>query len=371
MMCFDSPFNKQLRTNYVPSGIDVSHVQQLLLEPEAELSRLNKKLSQLKMHLDNMKMERDELKDGIDEHYRLLAPFRCLPDDMLREIFLWCLPDDHEATMSDKEPPLVLGRVCQRWRFVVYNTPRLWASLHVALPFAPRAHFAKTSHEILEKATVEFEVRVQLHQHAISAWLYRSGNCLLSISIHPYNMGIKHSLPSAKVQSYLDLIFAFAHRLGSLDITVPRDDLSRLLASIPFFTFPVLRVLRMNFSLRTTHGPQWMNSGLLNVKHLSVLELERFPYPISVTPSPRNSIAYRLLVLKRMKAAETVKSDVAPLTSVTFASLKEKEMDIRPFLQQYIEDGIIVSIKSSIKFLHQLSRFGMSQNGDNVILVIT
>ncbi|KAF8953633.1 hypothetical protein BDZ97DRAFT_1984661 [Flammula alnicola] len=44
-------------------------------------------------------------------------------------------------------------------------------------------------------------------------------------------------------------------------------------------------------------------------------------------------------IQQRMKAAETVKSEVVPLTSVTFASLNEMEMDICPFLQQYIEDG--------------------------------
>ncbi|KAF8953636.1 hypothetical protein BDZ97DRAFT_591446 [Flammula alnicola] len=239
----NSPFNKHLQTNYVPSCIDVSHVQQVLLEPQAELSKLNDHLSHLKRQLDGMKKERDELKDGIDEHHHLLAPFRRLPDDMLREIFLWCLPDDHEAIMSIKEPPLILGRVCQRWNFVVYRTPRLWASLHVALPFAPSLRHASPSEtplEILEKATLEFEARVQLHQHAISEWLCRSGSCPLSISIHP-NIGRRHSRPSAKVQSYLNLVFAFAHRLCSLDITVPRDDLSRLLASISFSTFPIPR----------------------------------------------------------------------------------------------------------------------------------
>ncbi|KAF8959257.1 hypothetical protein BDZ97DRAFT_2078204 [Flammula alnicola] len=289
-MLSDSPFNEHLQTNYVPSCIDIRHVRRLLLEPEAELSSLNSQLSHLKRQLDNSKTERDDLEEGIEEHYRLLAPFRCLPDDMLREIFLWCLPDHHEAMMSVEEPPLVLGRVCKRWKVIVYRTPRLWASLHISLPFAPSFERALSSPptplEIIEKATFQFEVQVQLHQRAISEWLYRSGSCRLSISIHPYihqrRRRRTRPLTHAKVESYINLVFAFSHRLRNLDITVPNGELSGLIASIPVSSFPVLRVLRIMFPLLTTHD-QWMNSGLFNAKHLSALKLDNFPHHISVT----------------------------------------------------------------------------------------
>ncbi|KAF9477130.1 hypothetical protein BDN70DRAFT_838295, partial [Pholiota conissans] len=129
-MPFVSPFSSVLQTNFEPSPIEIDGIKQTLEGHISELSTLDEEIKYLQKELDSTTEELDGLLVTIDEHRKLLTPFRALPDDVIGEIFIWCLPTSHEAIASRNEPPLVLGYVCKRWRTIAYRMPRLWATLH-------------------------------------------------------------------------------------------------------------------------------------------------------------------------------------------------------------------------------------------------
>ncbi|TEB27518.1 hypothetical protein FA13DRAFT_1736368 [Coprinellus micaceus] len=66
----------------------------------------------------------------------MAAPsFDTVPDDLLCEIFLLCLPTNRwEVTPSPSEPPTVLTLVCKRWRSVAVALPSLWCWMTLCPP---------------------------------------------------------------------------------------------------------------------------------------------------------------------------------------------------------------------------------------------
>ncbi|KAJ7772175.1 hypothetical protein B0H16DRAFT_1409618, partial [Mycena metata] len=100
----------------------------------------------------------------IKPYHDLISPLRSMPPEILQEIFMACLPTEHYAIMDTSQAPLLFGRVCSSWRSISLSTPTLWSSIHIVPsaigPFESNDKFA-----------------------SLQAWLQRSGNCPLSISI--------------------------------------------------------------------------------------------------------------------------------------------------------------------------------------------
>ncbi|KJA24820.1 hypothetical protein HYPSUDRAFT_135483, partial [Hypholoma sublateritium FD-334 SS-4] len=61
----------------------------------------------------------------------LLSPFRRLPDDIISEIFVGCLPVHHNPVIDPRQPPLLLSLISRRTRSIALATPRLWAAIHI------------------------------------------------------------------------------------------------------------------------------------------------------------------------------------------------------------------------------------------------
>ncbi|KAF8162002.1 hypothetical protein BJ912DRAFT_1006821 [Pholiota molesta] len=64
------------------------------------------------------------------------SPFRNVPYDVLREIFLQYLPEDRldEPQPSPKIAPMLLCHVCASWRAIALSNASLWTHLHIRLP---------------------------------------------------------------------------------------------------------------------------------------------------------------------------------------------------------------------------------------------
>jgi hypothetical protein len=210
---------------------------------------------------------------------------------MLSEIFLACLPDFHNAIMSRCEAPLLLGLVCSRWRSLVYSNPVLWASLHIPFPPPPSfplSHFRSdcTPNRTPENAKY-FEVYDGLlnkHLIAVQDWLNRSGSRPLSISFH-VPIPSKHEI---NIRPYLKTILRVSHRWQSLEMTILPGNVSRIMASIPTASVPVLENLRLKFPSMTQNlysredadrtRIEWKNSTLLNAPQLRTLDISCKPF---------------------------------------------------------------------------------------------
>ncbi|KAK7001462.1 hypothetical protein R3P38DRAFT_2649592, partial [Favolaschia claudopus] len=155
------PLHSIFNTNYIPTDHEISQIRAHILPYEAELAKLN-------ALIQHLSARRDQVKYYVDSHKALISHPRRLPQDILAEIFLACLPTTHDAVMSPTEPPLLLGRICSRWRSIAFAFPRLWSSLHIYLRFVD-AH----------------EKRVA----AVDEWLKRASPLPLSISVRSGDPG--------------------------------------------------------------------------------------------------------------------------------------------------------------------------------------
>ncbi|KAJ7643769.1 hypothetical protein FB45DRAFT_1052660 [Roridomyces roridus] len=160
----DSPFVHQLNTNFVPSDSEVKQLHALLQEPVAELARLDALISHLVA-------QKASLQVVVDSHRALLSPIRRIPEDVLREIFISCLPDDHDALIEVTEAPMLLGRICGLWRRVANSTPRLWSSVYIP-PLVSGANGIEPPKGMEQRLGM-----------LLQAWFDRSGLCSLSVSL--------------------------------------------------------------------------------------------------------------------------------------------------------------------------------------------
>ncbi|KAF7367732.1 hypothetical protein MSAN_00837100 [Mycena sanguinolenta] len=166
----DSPFTARLGTNYVPSEEEIKDLRGLLVDPLEQLAKIQAQIDEMDLLLDQLKARRDSFQTAIDAHRALISPMRRIPDDVLGEIFAACLPTEHNALIDLAEAPLLLGRICRRWRAVSYSTPMLWSSIHIAPLRSPWAN----------ERSVDFFPQLK---PVIQQWFERTVTCPLTVSL--------------------------------------------------------------------------------------------------------------------------------------------------------------------------------------------
>ncbi|TDL22339.1 hypothetical protein BD410DRAFT_723013, partial [Rickenella mellea] len=124
-------FDDVLGTNYVPTR----HERRLLA---TVIQSKQQKLSSLNNAIASLFAKRKILNDDVLAHMALLIPARHFPSELLIEVFIHsidCLqptqgifgrPALRLPRPSVKQAPLVLGRICRRWRKIALSTPSLW-----------------------------------------------------------------------------------------------------------------------------------------------------------------------------------------------------------------------------------------------------
>lgn len=93
------------------------------------MKQAERELSELDTQIAPLLQLREDLACQWNEHKALLSPVRSLAPELVAEIFLHCLPEDPRPLIS--QAPLLLCRVCSRWRSIALSTPRLWCSIRV------------------------------------------------------------------------------------------------------------------------------------------------------------------------------------------------------------------------------------------------
>ncbi|KAF8871500.1 hypothetical protein BD779DRAFT_460068 [Infundibulicybe gibba] len=61
-----------------------------------------------------------------------------LPPEILREIFLHCIPPGEWGSFSAYDAPWLLLKVCRSWRGVAFSTPKLWSVLPFLRMYPPQ-----------------------------------------------------------------------------------------------------------------------------------------------------------------------------------------------------------------------------------------
>ncbi|TDL23840.1 hypothetical protein BD410DRAFT_787134 [Rickenella mellea] len=125
-----------LNTTRVPTAAEAETVRQIIEEGYVELWKLRNQATAVKNKLSNLLAKYELTEKRIKAHAAILAPIRRLPQEVLSEIFFYCLParGDHLKTFSFHEAPLLLCQVCVHWRVIARRTPRLWSTLTISNP---------------------------------------------------------------------------------------------------------------------------------------------------------------------------------------------------------------------------------------------
>ncbi|KAJ3567291.1 hypothetical protein NP233_g6460 [Leucocoprinus birnbaumii] len=169
MKLISPPSKALLRTGYLfPDEEPPKAIGTTVVRGSCRLRAVEDEIHRLRKLTTKLLLKKQAISTFVDTHRELLAPFNRLPSDVLEEIFHHTLPTAHNAVMDTDEPPLLLSRVCTRWRRVAYATPRLWASIHITAIVPPSFKHRRRDGRKLE---------------AIANWLSRSGALPLSITL--------------------------------------------------------------------------------------------------------------------------------------------------------------------------------------------
>ncbi|KAJ7803743.1 hypothetical protein B0H13DRAFT_1671541, partial [Mycena leptocephala] len=175
-----------LGTTYVPTASERKNIQEYCAQGTEYLVRLAEAVDRHRLRLQSSSDELAKMHKLFDPYLALLSPIRTMPVEILQEIFMACLPTRHDSIMHASHIPLILGRVCSRWRTISLSTPVLWSSVHVIVP---------------STAGDQGHKEVRLACESLQLWLRRSGDCLLSIAIFVpvalagTNINYAHSVP--------------------------------------------------------------------------------------------------------------------------------------------------------------------------------
>ncbi|THV02607.1 hypothetical protein K435DRAFT_716733 [Dendrothele bispora CBS 962.96] len=164
----NSPFKHVLNTNYSASTEESHSIGGMLKESKQVLDGMDKDIVRLRTEMHQRIARRNKLAAIMDAHRALVSPIRRLSPELLSEIFIHCLSEDHNPVRSINEAPLLLTRICRSWRETALGDPRLWKSLHIHIPYL-------FSDESITKIVAQRSL-------GMKNWLSKSGKLPISLS---------------------------------------------------------------------------------------------------------------------------------------------------------------------------------------------
>ncbi|KAJ7118593.1 hypothetical protein C8R43DRAFT_1153347 [Mycena crocata] len=194
-------------------------------------------ISEQKRILDELEGTRQHIQCQLDS---MIDPVSNFPVEIASEIFVCCLPGggDVQPPSYAMEAPMLLLRVCTRWRDIALATPALWAQLHLDPDGIPGGISE------VESFAADWLARAGDHplSFIVSGWepgnigfIWRHANRMQSLELH------------AGVEDFYPLVEAGAlHSLERLTLGLPFDDADASDITIDaFLDAPRLRELHL------------------------------------------------------------------------------------------------------------------------------
>ncbi|KDR81190.1 hypothetical protein GALMADRAFT_116222 [Galerina marginata CBS 339.88] len=268
------PFASRLKSNYIPSEEEVVEIEALLKAPAKELEDMAAEIDRLQAELDAQKKKHGNLQKQFTTCSALVSVPRRLPDDILREMFLRCLPTKNNALMDRDTAPLIFTRICNHWRRVALSTPLLWSTIHIPVT---REEMPRRMAQTWPKVVFTEEeaiARAVGRAGFISRWLQRSGAAPLRISF--FGSRQISTTPPIFFEKYVETVLPFASRLKSLWLTGANTSYDRLTA-VPASDLCCLESLFLDLHHSTPLPSEdfgsWKKCGLLRSPGLRRLSI--------------------------------------------------------------------------------------------------
>ncbi|KAJ7279449.1 hypothetical protein C8J57DRAFT_1175353, partial [Mycena rebaudengoi] len=220
--------------------------------PRDRLPGVLSEIDALSAHLERLSAERDTIQAELDS---IVYPVLTLPPEITSDIFVWfrCLSGD-SGPISRHSAPLLLAKICRRWRSIAISTPELWSHLSLWMHPARRSDFYATVPD------------------ALGIWLARSASHPLTIQFCSLEYDEEeHEEYCDSLDLIHDVLLLHAHHWEDVSFVLGFRDYERLFGNSGT-AFPILRTLDL----------------------ANMIDEPRFPkYPIDSFPALGNCPALR------------------------------------------------------------------------------
>ncbi|PPR01590.1 hypothetical protein CVT26_013329 [Gymnopilus dilepis] len=245
----EDPVFEEFSGNNDPPSVDAlqkatlieAEIQHEILATEERIADLARRLSSLQTRAS--------------KYRRITTPFRRVPSEVLTEIFAHCLPTHRNPLLSASEAPVLLTRVCSRWRQVALASPPLWAQMHVTFCESNSVPWVSSDgEENMNRKSATLQA-LKLRCQVVRNWLtVLSGICPLSISLHYVGVFADGETDGPSEQDPTDELFELLaqniHRCRDLDVNMPLEVYQRLeeimKAASPSIDLKSLRSFRLS-----------------------------------------------------------------------------------------------------------------------------
>ncbi|KAG1748696.1 hypothetical protein EDB19DRAFT_1683168 [Suillus lakei] len=284
----ETPYSQasSLNTNYPAIELkDRAVIGAIITERQQELDAVLHEISGLETVMDGINnlrrqlvKKKDKITQSMNSHKRLISTLWRLPTEVLSSIFIYCLPEDKYLPPASGQAPMLLTRICRRWRDVAVDMPSLWCRLSVDVhdgywqraAFGCNSWLKRSQQRPLSLAltcvacdTVEQRSLLQPYMNQIS-----------SLNIHfPYSY-------------YADVPFMLTNLLTLQDLTIrvsdPQPRLVQWMSRLP----PTLRSVKImglfDIELLSSLNPVWFH---LTDVHMTILRINEVLLLLRLCPN--------------------------------------------------------------------------------------
>ncbi|KAF8901115.1 hypothetical protein CPB85DRAFT_1228026, partial [Mucidula mucida] len=122
-----------LRSNYPLSEAELTDFHIVVEQSPRITQDIDQRIACVKEAINTLYTARKQAESHLADAKSLLHPIRSLPNEILHEIFTYCVPswetDFVPISVDSLNPrfaPWTLSRVCHNWRELVISSPLLW-----------------------------------------------------------------------------------------------------------------------------------------------------------------------------------------------------------------------------------------------------
>ncbi|OJA16627.1 hypothetical protein AZE42_06002 [Rhizopogon vesiculosus] len=221
----ETPYSAFPNTDHSVSGQKDLSISAVVAERQQQLDAVSQEISDLEIVVDRIKANliqklvenHDNIMQSIILHKGLTSTLWRFPFEVLSHIFIHCLPETKYLSPAARLAPMLLTRVCRRWRDVALGTPSLWCRLSVEA----------ASHSDWQRAVFCYD-----------SWLQRSGS-------RPLSLKLLYSVDNAA--DLRILLQPYNTRISSLHTTFEHAPTTHLLQDLPVLQELTIRHVKGNF----------------------------------------------------------------------------------------------------------------------------
>ncbi|KJA24688.1 hypothetical protein HYPSUDRAFT_38391 [Hypholoma sublateritium FD-334 SS-4] len=253
-----------LTTNQALTDHERVRLKETVAEYDDKLNLITQKISALEEQLRILNAEKTALLEASAPFRRALSPFRQLPEDVVRVIFVACLETRWNPTMAKTEAPVLLTQISRATRMIALTTPELWAAIHIPIILSTTPETEDTAKSIMTART-----------EGAKEWLLRrSGNLPLHISVYENRefsqIETTRFLGSEFIDDLIHVIIACRSRWKNVHFSCNPTTISHV-SMLNQYDVPLLQSLSVS-TFTTPNGQSrgdfWRNSDILQAPML-------------------------------------------------------------------------------------------------------